>query len=188
MKRSSWAALAACAAALAAGCDGGGQGPGGGPGADPTPPFRIAFSADGLDGRPVALTDFRGRVVLVDIFATWCPTCRRTTPALVSLYQRYRARGLEVVALAYERTPDAGQARELVRAFAEQHSLPFVLALGPEGLQEQVPGGFRGYPTLVLVDRQGVARGCVSEFPAGYEDVLARRVERMLDEPAVGGP
>jgi thiol-disulfide isomerase/thioredoxin len=187
MRRAWRAALAACAAALAAGCDGG-QGPGAGAGAHDPPPFRIAFTAEGLDGRPVTLADFRGRVVLVDLFGTWCPTSRRTTPALVSLHQRYRSRGLEVVALAYERTPDAAQAQALVRAFADQHSLPFVLALGPEDLKEQVPGHVRGYPTLVLVDRQGLARGCVSEFPAGYEEALAERIERLLDEPAVGTP
>ena len=180
--------LAVCAAALASGCDGGGPPPGGGPGDGPGPPFRIEFSAAGLDGRPVALADFRGRVVLVDLFGTWCPTSRRTTPVLVSLYQRYHARGLEVVGLAYERTPDAAQARELVRTFAAQHSVPFTLALGPEGLKEQIPGGFRGYPTLVLVDRQGIARGHVSALAPGYEKALAERIEQLLAEPAVGGP
>ena len=69
---------------------------------DTTGPFRFSFRD--LDGRLVtdAIPRFRGKVVMVDVFGTWCPTCHDAAPDLVRLYRKYHARGLEIVGLAYE--------------------------------------------------------------------------------------
>ncbi|MGH7536625.1 MAG: TlpA disulfide reductase family protein, partial [Gemmatimonadales bacterium] len=73
---------------------------------DTTAPFRFAFPD--LAGRLVTNQDprFRGKVVLVDVFGTWCPTCHDAAPHLVRLHRRYHGRGLEIVGLAYEVTGD----------------------------------------------------------------------------------
>jgi thiol-disulfide isomerase/thioredoxin len=74
--------------------------------ADTTAPFQFAFPD--LDGRLVTNDDprFRGKVVLVDVFGSWCPTCHDAAPVLVGLYREFHNRGFEVVGLAYEVTGD----------------------------------------------------------------------------------
>ncbi|HYC31709.1 MAG TPA: TlpA disulfide reductase family protein, partial [Gemmatimonadales bacterium] len=74
--------------------------------ADTSGPFRFSFPD--LDGRMVSERDprFRGKVVVVDVFGTWCPTCHDAAPTLARLWRKYHARGLEIVGLAYEVTGD----------------------------------------------------------------------------------
>ena len=95
-------------------------------GADTTTPFH--FSAPDLDGRMVSERDlrFKGKVVLVDIFGSWCPTCHDAAPVLVRLYRRYHARGLEIVGLAYEVTGDTAVDGRQVRRYRGQvlHPVP----------------------------------------------------------------
>jgi len=154
----------------------------------PNVPFLITFEAKRVDGGKVTLDALKGRVVLVDLFGTWCPPCQRAAPVLVSLYERYRTQGFEAVGLAYERTETVEEAMEAVLAFQKDHGVPFVLAIGPEEVKRQIPGGFEGYPTMVLVDRQGMGRRHFVGFTPGEEAVLAEEIEKLLAEPASDEP
>ena len=150
--------------------------------------FEAFTSAPAVDGGEIALRDLRGKVVVLHLFGTWSPACRRTAPIIVSVYERYRGRAFELVGLAYERTEDRRQARETVRMFRERFKIPFPLALGPEGLWRELRGAAgisRRLPTLVLMDRQGVVRDVFRGLPPGYERVLAESIERLLAEPHV---
>jgi thiol-disulfide isomerase/thioredoxin len=179
--------LWAIAAIGACGCSGdGGVATPPSPAPAPGASFKIAFSAEGVSGGEVSLADYHGKVVLVDMFGTWCPPCRRSVPALVSLFERFRERGFEVVGLAYERTENVAQVKETVRTFAGEFKIPYTLAIGPKDLMDQIPGGFEGFPTMVLVDRQGIARKHFVGYAPGHEEVLAQWIENLLDEPAVG--
>ena len=173
--------MAACLALAIVGCGKETAPPPEGPGGNT--PFLITFEADRADGGKVTLDALKGRVVLVDIFGTWCPPCRRAAPVLVSLYERYRTQGFEVVGLAYERTETVEAAKEAVLAFKQDYGVPYVLAIGPEAVKGQIPRGFEGYPTMVLVDRQGVGRRHFVGFAPGEEAVLAEEIEKLLAEP-----
>src|SRR2546427_189553 len=72
------------------------------------PSGRLRFSFPDLDGHPVSLSDpkFKGKVVLVEVFGSWCPNCNDQAPVLEELYRKYHDRGLEIVGLAYEMTGD----------------------------------------------------------------------------------
>jgi len=178
------AAMATCLALAIVGCNKETAPP-------PTPPeegsaaapFLVNFEAERADGGKVTLDALKGRVVLVDLFGTWCPPCRRATPILVSLYERYRSQGFEVVGLAYERTETVEAAKEAVLAFKKNFGVPYILAIGPEAVKKQIPGGFEGYPTMVLVDRQGVGRRHFVGFTPGEEATLAEEIEKLLAEP-----
>jgi thiol-disulfide isomerase/thioredoxin len=153
--------------------------------------FDTFASAPAVEAGEIALRDLQGQVVLLYLFATWSEDCRRTAPLMVSVYERYRSRRFELVGLAYERTDNVAQARKACRLFREGYKIPFPLALGPQGVWQELQeaaGVSHRLPTLVLMDRQGVVRDVFRGLPPGYEQVLADRIERLLAEPYVPLP
>jgi thiol-disulfide isomerase/thioredoxin len=164
--------------------------------ADTTHPFRFAFPS--VDGGMVTSDDrrFRGKVVIVDIFGTWCPTCHDAAPTLVDLYRRYHERGLEIVGLAYEVTGDTAADGALVRRYREKFGIPFPLLLAgvndtdsPAATQPQLSGPI-AFPTTIFLDRAGRVRLVHAGFygPAtgaaydGLRRTFAETVERLLAE------
>jgi thiol-disulfide isomerase/thioredoxin len=145
--------------------------------ADTATPFRFAFPD--LDGRRVTQDDprFRGKVVLVDIFGSWCTTCHDAAPTLVRLYREYRDRGLELVGLAYEVTGDSAIDNRLVRRFREKFGIPWPLLLAginqTEATAATLPQlqGFTAYPTTLFLGRDGRIRKVHAGFigPAAGE-------------------
>lgn len=177
----------------AAGCDGDNGNPDHTDGPQTGMLFRFEqfTSAPRTDGGEVTLRSLAGKVVLLDLFGTWCLPCRRSTPVLVSLYERYRDQGFEIVGLAYEQTRDVAQAKRAVEAFRGEFKIPYILAVGPDVVWEELRKNARitgDVPTMVLMDRQGVVRDVFEGLPPGREAVLADRIERLLAEPYVPVP
>ncbi len=153
--------------------------------ADTTAPFRFAFPD--LQGRIVTQRDprFRGKVVLIDIFGTWCPTCHDAAPGLVRLYRKYHARGLEIVGLAYEVTGDSAIDGRQVRRYRDKFRIPFPLLLAgtndTEAAAETLPQlhGFTSFPTTVFLGRDGRVRRVRAGF---YGPATGVQHERLLEE------
>ncbi|MGH7511057.1 MAG: TlpA disulfide reductase family protein [Gemmatimonadales bacterium] len=153
--------------------------------ADTTRPFRFEFHD--LQGRLVRSDDrrFRGKVVLVDIFGSWCPTCHDATPELVKLYRRYRHRGLEVVGLAYEVTGDTAIDARQVRRYRDKFGITFPLLLAgtndTEAAAASLPQlrGFTAFPTTVFVGRDGRVRRVHAGF---YGPATGAQHERLVRE------
>ncbi len=103
-----------------------------------------------LDGKPLSLDSLRGKVVLVNFWATSCPGCVREMPQLVATHEKFRARGLVVVAVAMNYDPP-----EYVRNFTRQHQLPFVVALDGNGEAAKGFNQVKLTPTTFLIDRNG---------------------------------
>jgi peroxiredoxin len=126
-----------------------------------TTPFRFAFRD--LDGRLVTQDDprFRNKVVIVDLFGTWCPTCHDAAAGLRQLYDKYHSRGLEIVGLAYEVSGDTAVDARMVRTFRDKLGLPWPLLLvgtpdaaSQAGTQPQLTN-FVAYPTTLFLGRDG---------------------------------
>jgi peroxiredoxin len=133
----------AAAATLAAGC----QGKSGGPAAGAAAP---RYRGTTLDGRTIALDDLRGQVVLVNVWATWCPPCREELPELQRLHLRHLEQGFTVLAISI----DAPAARPQVQAMVRGFGLTFPVIADPES--ESVRAfAVDGYPTSVLYGRGG---------------------------------
>ena len=132
--------------------------------ADTTEPFRFAFPD--LEGRIVTERDprFEGKVVVVDVFGTWCPTCHDAAPELVRLYRKYRHRGLEIVGLAYEVSGDTAVDRRQVRRYREKFGITFPMLLAgindTEAAAATLPQlqGFTSFPTTIFLGRDGRVR------------------------------
>jgi thiol-disulfide isomerase/thioredoxin len=136
-----------------------------------------------LDGTRLTPEALRGRVVLVNVWATWCGPCRAEMPLLERMYARHRARGLVVLGLSVDHAPDA------VRAYLRARGVTYPVAVvgpgggGPSGVAAF--GAVRGYPTSFLLDRDGVVRHAVLGplAPASLEPA----VRRLLAEGARAG-
>jgi thiol-disulfide isomerase/thioredoxin len=107
------------------------------------------FTLRALKGAIVRLSDLRGKVVLVNFWATWCVPCRTEMPAIEALYQRYKDRGLEVLAVNLDVLSTAG-----VETFVKEVSVTFPIVLDPSWAVAQL---YRvgGLPTTYLIDRGG---------------------------------
>jgi len=116
------------------------------------------FTAEALDGQTVSLSDFRGRPVLLNFWATWCTPCRREMPDFQTVYRAYGPEGFAVLAV------NNMESRSQVQSFADELSLTFPILLDTSGdLNFKLFGGaIAGYPTSLLLDAEGVI---VRHFP-----------------------
>ena len=120
------------------------------------PLFSFGFEVTDTEGKKLTLNDLAGKVVLVDIWGTWCGPCRRSIPHLIELAEKYRKQGLEIVGLAFERgSPE--ERLEKVQAYAKEAGINYRCALIERTFLNQIPD-FRGFPTLLIVDREGKVR------------------------------
>ena len=114
----------------------------------PKPAPDVSFST--IDGEPLGTAGLRGKVVLVNFWATSCVICVREMPRLAATYRKHRARGFETVAVAMRYDPP-----NYVLAYAERAALPFKVALDPLGEAAQRFGDVALTPTTFVIDRQG---------------------------------
>ncbi|MBZ0093704.1 MAG: peroxiredoxin family protein [Burkholderiales bacterium] len=103
-----------------------------------------------LNGEQVTVASLRGKVVLVNFWATSCPGCIKEMPSLVETQKNYRDRGFETVAVAMSYDTPA-----YVRTYTEKNALPFKVALDSSGANALAFGEVRLTPTSFLIDRQG---------------------------------
>ena len=103
-----------------------------------------------LQGERIAAADLRGKVVLVNFWATDCPICVKEMPDMVKTYNKYHARGLELIAVAMQYDPP-----NYVIDYAGKHALPFKVALDPVGELAKAFGDVRLTPTTFIIDKRG---------------------------------
>ncbi len=157
-------------------------------------PFHFNFPD--LDGKLVADNDprFRGKVVLINITGSWCPNCHDEAPFLAELYKKYRAQGLEIVALSFEEADQLKDPARL-RAFIKRYGIEYTVLLGgetesaKEKLAQQAQN-WDAWPTTFFVARDGRVRSVHAGFPSKASGELytkakeefTAQVERMLAE------
>lgn len=113
-----------------------------------TPAQGYEFSTTNVAGEKVSLSDYRGHVVMVNFWATWCPPCRAEMPLIESFYEQYRNQGFIVLAV------NNAERSDQVRAFASQFQLTFPVLLDySAGISQQF--GIKGYPTSLFLDTKG---------------------------------
>ena len=127
----------------------------------------------GVQGDQFAMSSLKGKVVLVNFWATSCTVCLNEMPKMVQTYETYRERGLETVAVAMPYDPP-----DRVFAYAQRNKLPFRVTLDIFGKAVRAFGGIRGTPTTFLVDRRGKIVQRIEGEPDF--DKLGRMIEKEL--------
>jgi thiol-disulfide isomerase/thioredoxin len=157
-------------------------------GADTTQPLRFSFLD--LEGRVVTNEDrrYKGKVILLDIFGSWCPTCHEAMPELMRLYRRYHPRGLEIVGLAFEATGDTAVDARQVRRFRDKFGIRFPLLLAgtndTESLAAALPQlrNLSAFPTTVFLGRDGRVRRVHAGFHGAAAGPQHARQVREFEE------
>jgi len=111
-------------------------------------PYAARFSLVTLSGQKIDLADYKGKVVLLNFWASWCPHCRRLIPALVGFEDQYYQKGLRVVGIA------VSDHKQAVQSFYQHGNLNYPIAMGDANTRK-LYGGITGLPTTVLIGRDG---------------------------------
>ena len=134
------------------------------------------FSLERLDGGDlITLSDLRGKVILVNIWASWCPPCREEMPAINRVYQEYESQGFEV--LAVNTTYQDNE--EDAAAFAQNLGLTFPILLDRTGEIRQLYL-LRGLPSSYFIDREGIIRSVVVGGPM-TETLIRTKIQELLE-------
>jgi thiol-disulfide isomerase/thioredoxin len=131
-----------------------------------------------LDGKPMKLSDYRGKVVLVDFWATWCGPCRAEVPNLLEMYEGYHGKGFEVLGVSLDQTP------EDANSYVEEMKIPwpsiFPKAEKDRGWNHPLADyyGITGIPTAILVGKDGKVVHMEARGP-----VLREQLQELLGDP-----
>lgn len=161
---------------------------------------RFDFTFRDFDGNEVSLSDakFRDKVVVVTLGGSWCPNCHDEAVFLVPFYKEYQPKGVEIVALMFERHGEFERAAQAVRGYRKDLGIEFTTLIAgvsdTEEASKALPTltGIYGYPTTIVVDRAGAVRDIHVGFsgPATgrhYEEYVAEfrgLIDQLLAEPA----
>jgi thiol-disulfide isomerase/thioredoxin len=165
------------------------------------PDFEAEFA---VNGKPIKLSDLRGKIVLLDFWAVWCGPCVQAIPHLTALRAKYKDRGLEIVGVAiYNDQADGSVAfdratgklksvtsmtrqrwRASLKDFAEYHKIDYLLVSLSEAEQNKIMSayGVHGIPRVVLIDRGGGIREAFVGSSLNEERRMDAEVEKLVNE------
>jgi thiol-disulfide isomerase/thioredoxin len=133
-----------------------------------TPTPAPGWTLKDVDGKPVNFSQFKGKVVVLDFWATWCGPCRSEIPGYVKLQEKYKDKGLVIIGVSLDQ-----QGPEVVKKFIGDFHMSYQVVMGDDAVAEAF-GGVDGIPTTFIIDRTGKIRdkkvGAMET--AEYEKVL----------------
>lgn len=141
-----------------------------------------AYSADlkNLDGSTFKVSDKKGKVVLLNLWATWCGPCRAEMPTLVKLQDENRDKGFEIIGL----NTDDGDTKEMIESFSAEMKLNYTLVWADSSMQAALLkiSSFPGIPQSFLIDREGRLRGVFKGGGAPELNKLHELVQQVVNE------
>lgn len=132
------------------------------------------FSLPDLDGTIHSMQNFSGQILVVNLWATWCPPCLEEVPKLNDLYGRYKGSGVEVIGIALDK-----DSLDLVKPFVETNKIAYLILVG----DQKVLGGlksFKGVPTTLVIDQKRKIR---KRFDGSFDvEQLEKSLELLLED------
>lgn len=135
----------------------------------------LNFTFKDIHGKPVTLSDFKGKVVLLDFWATWCPPCRKEIPGFIELYNTYKSRGLVVIGVSMDEADDTPD----VKRYAAQLKIEYPILLG-FGREDDLKPAFGEIPlpTSFVIARDG--RICARHDGLTAKEQVQREIVGLL--------
>ena len=132
------------------------------------------FSLQSLDGKAYKLSDLKGKIVLIDFWATWCGPCREELPIIEKLHREFKDKNLVVLGISNED-------RDTIEKFLKNNPLTFPILLDEKG---KVAKSYRvvAIPRLLLIDKTGKIRKDILGYNPRNEEILRELIERLLKE------
>jgi thiol-disulfide isomerase/thioredoxin len=136
-------------------------------------PANLEFTLKNVSGKDVRLSAFKGKVLMVNLWATWCLPCKIEIPGLRDLYTRYKRQGLEIVGI------DVDEPASTIRPYAREMQInyPVLIGQGRDDVKEAL-GPLAGVPTTLVIDRNGVICRRIVGF--ALASTLEDLVKRLL--------
>lgn len=130
------------------------------------------FTLKTLSNQEIRLSSLKGKVVLLDFWATWCAPCKESIPHLVDLYKKFHDQGFELIGMSTDKSGDA----EMVRRFVQSMDIPYLIIMTPDEITKKYK--VTGLPTTILIDRKGNIR----EKMVGFNTAIGQKISNKISE------
>ncbi len=143
---------------------------------DQTPKKIMApdFTLKEINGKSLTLSDLRGKVVVLNIWATWCPPCRREIPDFIDLQKELGSKGLQIIGVSVDQ-----QGMSVVKPFVKQHGMNYPVMVD-NGIVSQEYGPIKYVPTTFVIDREGYIQGYAPGMLT--KDIIKPVLMKLLDK------
>ena len=131
----------------------------------PAPNFKVVTTS----GQPVSLDNYKGYVLAIDFFTTWCPPCKATIPHLVEMNRKYGKQGFQILGQSMDEDGELA-----VKAFIDEYHINYPVALAPQQIQTDY--GIVSVPVMYIIDKKGK----VAEVYRGFSDEIGRSMENLV--------
>lgn len=133
------------------------------------------FTLKDLTGKNISLSDYRGKVVLLEFWATWCPPCKAALPALLALNKKYEPKGFTVIGLSIDTDSDVS---EKLRQFSALHTITYPILLADEETQKKY--NIVSIPTSFLIGKDGKVIDIYRGYSEEFDNKVSAQIEKLL--------
>lgn len=126
------------------------------------------FTLTNLNGQKVSLSDYSGKVILLDFWATWCPPCKESIPHLETLYRRYKDKGFVVIGISFD------EDIETVKRFKDKYNMTYPILMGEEWIKNDY--GITGVPEMFMLGRDSILKS----HRLGFNESLAALMDQEI--------
>lgn len=133
------------------------------------------FTLSDISGSPVSLSSLKGKVVLLEFWATWCPPCKEAIPELRTIHEKYKERGFVLLGVAVDKGADS---RTAVSSYVKRHSITYPVLIDDNNTNGSY--SVTSIPTSFIIDKTGKVVNSRVGFIPGSADNLSKEIEALL--------
>jgi thiol-disulfide isomerase/thioredoxin len=132
------------------------------------------FTLPSIDGNEYTLSELKGKVVVIDFWATWCPPCRNSIPAFITLYKKYHNQGFTILGISLDNN------EQELRAYTKKMKIPYPILIGNKDIAKTYQ--VSGIPKTIFLDKKGNIRKTQTGFAPELEPQFDQLISSLLEE------